>query len=169
MTTIAEYQQRIEERKTIKQESKTTVIISISLILSTAILGLISYLVKIKPVMGEKSLENIRGAASLVVVILMVGILAAKRSIYYSPKFIKEDFTLKQVLQKWRTIDIILLIIAETIPICGLVLAFQGMPFDKNFHFFLGAGILMFILMPMGIKVRSKLDILRQHFPDSDI
>jgi F0F1-type ATP synthase membrane subunit c/vacuolar-type H+-ATPase subunit K len=166
MNTITEYQQRIEEQKIIKEETGTTMIIGLALLASTIIFGLASYLIKLKPVMGTQALDNLRGALSLIVVLLMIGILAIRRSIYYSPRFIEEDFTLRQVLQKWRTIDIVLLALAETIPICGLVLALLGLPFDKNFHFFVGAGVLIIILMPMGIKVRSKLSILRQHFPD---
>ena len=101
----------------------------------------------------------------LAIVLLFIAILGIKRTIYYSPKFIKDNFTLTQVLQKWKIIDMILLAAAELIPLCGLALAFLGMPFDKTFHFFLGSALLMIILIPMGIKVRSKLSILRKHFP----
>jgi hypothetical protein len=169
MTTIEEYQKRIEERDIIKKEMRTTTIFGLSLISSCIILGLISFFVKAKPVIGTETLDTIWKGASLAVVLIMIGILGVRRTIYYSPKLIKEDFTLIQILRKWRTIDTILLTVSELFPICGLVLTFLGMSFDKNFHFFIGAGLLMIILIPMGIKVRSKLDILKQHFPDSGI
>ena len=97
---------------------------------------------------------------------LLIVLLGVRKSIYYSPKIIREDFTLTQVLQKWRTIDLIMLGTAEILPILGLIMTFLGMPFDWTFHFFVASALLMVILMPMGIKVRSKLSILRRHFPD---
>lgn len=164
MTT--EYEKRIEEGKIIKKEIKSTIILSLALLCSTIIFGLAAYFIKMKPIMTEKAQDTVYGIVNLVVIMLFIIIMAVKRTIYYSPRFIKESFTLTQVLQKWRTIDIVLLAIAESIPIFGLVLALLGMPFDKTFHFFLGSALLMIILMPVGIKVRSKLGILRKHFPD---
>jgi hypothetical protein len=168
MTTIPEYQKRIEEREIIKKEMRTTIIIGLSLILFTAVLGLISYVVKVRPVMDSEKLGNIWWGASLAVVLIIIAILGVRRTIYYSPKLIKDDFTLVQVLRKWRIIDTILLAVTAIFPVCGLVLTFLGMSFDKNFHFFVGAGLLMIILIPMEIKVRSKLELLRQHLPEAN-
>ncbi len=166
MNTLTDYQKRMEERQLIKKETKVTVTISILMMIFTLSLALISYLIKFKQILVTGQLEELRNIISVVVVVVMVAILGIRRSIYYSPRIIREDFTLAQVLQKWRRIDIILLSVSGLIPVCGLVLAILGLSFDMNFHFFLGSGILMVILMPVGIKVRSKLAILRQHFPD---
>lgn len=166
MNTLTDYQKRMEERQLIKKETKTTVIISVSLMIFTLVLALISYYGKFKQTMVTSELEELRNIISVVVVVVMVAILGLRRSIYYSRRLIREDFSLTQVLQKWRRIDIIMLSVASLIPVCGLVLAILGLSFDLNFHFFLGTAILMVILMPVGIKVRSKLSILRQQFPD---
>jgi hypothetical protein len=99
---------------------------------------------------------------NLIVIVLMIMILGIRRTIYYSSRFIKEDFTLTDVLRKWRTIDIMLLATAEIIPLCGLVLTWLGMPFNRTFHFFVAGAALVIILMPVPIKVRSKLGILRK-------
>ncbi len=66
------------------------------------------------------------------------------------------------MLQKWRTVDIVLLAAAETVPIMGLVVSLLGAPFGRIFHFFVASGLLIIILMPIGLKVRSKLAVLRK-------
>ena len=160
MTT--EIEKRYEERKQIRKETKITIFIGLAMMSSMAMFALVAYLIKIKPVMENDALKNTYDMLNLIVIVLMVVILGIRRSIYYSPRFVKEEFNLTQVLQKWRSIDILLMAVAEIIPICGLVITFMGMPFERTFHFFLGGAILMVILIPVGIKVRSKLSILRK-------
>ena len=164
---VTEIEKRFEERKLIKQETRTTIIISLAMLASVGIYTLLAFFIKIKPpILDNELLEKIYGIVNLIVIMMMVVILGIRRSIYYSPRFIKEDFTLTQVLQRWRIIDIILLAAAETIPICGLVISFLGMPFNRIFHFFLASALLMVILMPVGLKVRSKLSILKKTHSD---
>ncbi|MGE5343740.1 MAG: hypothetical protein ACM3SY_19900 [Candidatus Omnitrophota bacterium] len=150
----------------IKKETRISMVLAFSFICSTVILTLVAYVIHIRPVLRMELQDKIRDVASLIVVLLLITIFYVRRTLYYSPKLIKENFTLPQVLQKWRVIDITLLAVTETLPLCGLVLTFLGVPFDKTFHFFIGAIAMMFLLAPMGIKVRSKLSILREHFPD---
>lgn len=164
MTT--EIEKRYEERKVIKKETRVTIIIGLALLGTVFIYGLLAYFIKVKPMMDKQPLQNAYDMMNLIVIVLMVVILGVRRSIYYSPRFIKDDFTLTQVLRKWRAIDILLMSVAETIPICGLVVSLMGMPFDKTFHFFLGGALLMVILIPVGIKVRSKISILKKTHPD---
>jgi hypothetical protein len=166
MSTIDNYKQRLEERKIIKQETKTTVIICFSLLFLNVVYGVAAFFIKIKPAMKQEALEKIYGIVNLGIIMLLVAVLAIRKTIYYSPKLIRPDFSIPQVLTKWKRIDLWLLIISEIIPICGLVMTFLGMPFDRNFHFFVASGILIILLTPLGIKVRSRLSILRQHFPD---
>lgn len=161
-----EYERRFQERKLIKNETKLTIILSLAMLGSVTMLGLAAYFINPDPVMPYKELEEIWGIINIVVIMIMVMILAGRRTIYYSKRFIQEDYTLTQVLVKWRQLDIILLAIAETIPITGLVIDMMGMPFKQTFHFFVAGAILMILIMPVGIKVRSKLGILRQSFPD---
>lgn len=166
MDTKTEYARRIEERKIIKREIKKTLIFALFLLGLSFIYGIIAYFIKVEPQLTGDSLEKIYGGVNLFIVMLMIIILAVRKSIYYSPRLIREDFSITQVLKKWRVIDIILLSISEIIPICGLLMVFLGIPFDRNFHFFITSVLLIIILMPVGIKVRSKLSILRKHFPD---
>ena len=166
MDAMTEYAKRSEERKLIKRETRTTLVIGLGLLLSSVIYGVAAYLIRVEPAMTTEPLEKIYGVVNLAVVMLLIVILALRKTIYYSPRFIRADFTLTQVLVRWRRIDILLLAISEVIPLCGLVLTLLGIPFDRNFHFFLVSGLLIIILMPMDIKVKSKLSILRKHFPD---
>jgi len=166
MSTIDDYKQRIEERKIIKQETKTTIIIGLGLLFLNVIYGVAAFLIKITPAMRSEELEKIYGIVNLVIIMLLIAILAIRKTIYYSPKLIRHDFSIQQVLKAWKRIDLWLLIISEIIPICGLGMTFLGMPFDRNFHFFVASGILIILLTPFGIKVRSRLSILRKHFPD---
>lgn len=164
MTT--EIEKRYEERKLIKKETRVTILIGLALLGSVFIYGLLAYFIKTEPMMDKEPLKNLYDMMNLIVIVILIAVLGVRRSIYYSPRFIKDDFTLTQVLQKWRAIDILLMAVSETIPICGLVITLLGMPFDKTFHFFVGGGLLMVILIPVGIKVRSKISILRKTHPD---
>lgn len=160
---LTEYERRIEERKMIRQETASTIKFSLALMTSVVVLGGIAYGIRPTVTIPSDKLEKIIGIVNIAVVMMMVVILAIRKTIYYSPKIVKEDFTLRQVLQKWRSIDMILLAVSEIIPILGLVMAVLGMPFRRTFHFFVAAGLLMLILMPIGLKVRSKLAVLRKH------
>jgi hypothetical protein len=166
MSTIDNYQERIEERKIIKQETKTTIIICLSLLFLNVFYGVAAFFIKIEPTMKQEALEKIYGIVNLGIIMMLIAILALRKTIYYSPKLIRHDFSIPQVLTTWRRIDLWLLIISEIIPICGLVLTFLGLPFDRIFHFFVASGILIILLTPLGIKVRSRLSILRKHFPE---
>lgn len=166
ITTIAEYQQRIEERDLIKKETKSANIYGLAVMIFSILCGVAAYLLKIKQTMTTEKQDNLYQVVSLAVVMVFVVILAVRKTIYYSPRLIKKEFTVTQVLQKWRVIDFILITIAGLIPVCGLVLTFIGMPFDRTFHLYLGPAILLLMLMPMTIKVRSKLSLLRKYFPD---
>jgi hypothetical protein len=168
MTAMTEYERRLEERNIISKETKKTIIISVALLFSCGVMALAAHLLQTKPTMTASQEETVYGIVNLLIVLIIIGMLAVRRSVYYSPRLIKEDFTLTQVMRQWRKVDFTLLSVAETIPICGLVLTFLGVPFDKTFHLFLGAGLLMIILMPVGIKVRSKLSILKEHFPENE-
>lgn len=158
----AEYEKRVKERKIIKEETRLTIIIAISMMATVLILGVLSKVMKPLPTLDRKLVETIYDVLNIVVIMIMVIILAVRRTIYYSPRLIKTEFSLRQVLEKWRQIDIVLLAVAETIPIIGLVITLLGMPFNRTFHFFVASGLLMIILMPVGIKVRSKLGVLRK-------
>lgn len=160
------YKQRIEERNIVKQETKTTIIICLCVLFLNVVFGVAASFIKVNPALKQKSLENIYMMVNLGIVMLLIAVLAVRKTIYYSPRFIKEDFTLRQVLTKWKRIDIFLLMVSQVMPICGLVMTFMGMPFDRNYHFFVASGILIILLTPLGIKVRSRLSILRKHFPD---
>ena len=166
MEMLTDYARRHEERQLIKQETRTTLVIGLVMLLLSVIYGLAAYWIKIEPTLSAALQEKIYGIVNLAVVMLLIVILALRKTIYYSPRFIREDFTLAQVLTRWRHIDIVLLVTSEVIPLCGLTLTFLGIPFDRNFHFFLVSALLIVILMPVGIKVISKLSILRKHFPE---
>lgn len=166
MESIDSYRQRIEERNIVKQESKSTIIICFSVLFLDVVLGVAAFFLKVKPVLRNDTLENIWNMVNLGIIILLIAVLALRKTIYYSPRLIKENFTLKQVLAKWKRIDLFLLAVSQVMPVCGLVMIFLGMPFESNYHFFVASGILIILLTPLGIKVRSRLSILKKHFPD---
>ncbi len=157
------FKKKQEERRLIKQETRLTIKLSIILVISVLCMGAIAYLSKPGVKMGENALQETWKIFNIVVIMMMVVILAVRKTIYYSPRFIKEEFSLTQVLRKWRQLDITLLAFAEIIPIIGLVASYLGMPFSRTYHFFVASLLLMVILMPIGLKVRSKLTVLRQY------
>jgi hypothetical protein len=146
---VTEIEKRYEEHKSIKQETRPTIIISLALLVSVGIYTALAGLIEFKPMVDKYSLKNAYDIINLIVIVLIIIVLAVRRSIYYSPRFIPGDATLTRVLQKWRSIDIVLLALAEIIPICGLVITILGMPFHRTYHFFLGGALLMIILMPV--------------------
>jgi len=167
---ITEIEKRFKERQITKVETRLTIILCLMMVAFTAVLGLVAYYVPGEPIIEDRQqLNDIFFIINLVVVMVMICILGVRRSVYYSPRFIDEDYTLTQVLRKWRKIDLIFLAMATAIPITGLVTSFLGLPFDRTFHFFLASAILMLIIMPLGLKVKSKLTLLRKTFPDIEI
>ena len=160
-----EYDKFTENNEIIKKETRTTVLISLSMVASVIVYALISYylteikksvLVKISP----ENLQNIFNVLNIIAILMVVAVLAVRKTIYYSRKTIKDDFTLVQVMQKWRSIDIILIAIGESISILGLVISLAGIPFGRSFHFFVTSVLVILIIMPMNWKVRDKLRIL---------
>lgn len=160
------YEKELEERKIIKLETRASMLVGVACLISTIIYGLIAKFVPISFIQSQKLREDIYGILVLVIILIMIAILAARKTLYYSSRLIKDDYDLTQVLHKWRSIDIMLLAVAETIPVIGLVIAFMGMPFDRTWFIFFTAALLMIILIPMGIKVRSKLSILKKQHPN---
>ena len=78
-------------------------------------------------------------------IVLIIVVLAVRKTIYFSPRLVREDFTLAALLQRWRIIDIVLLSFAEVIAIFGLVITLLGMPFARTFHFFVSGFLLTMI------------------------
>jgi hypothetical protein len=160
---ITQYERSLEQRRIIKAETKNTIKISLILLFSVLCMALVAYFVKTKASLSRSALEELWNILNIAIVMITVIILAVRKTIYYSPKIIKEDFTLTRILQKWRTLDLILLATAEFIPMMGLALSLLGMPFSSTYHYFVASGLLMVILMPIGLKVRSKLTELKKH------
>lgn len=160
---ITHYERRLEERRIIQAETKGTIIISVALLISTLFMGIAAYIVKPNPGFSRDTLEELWMISNIVIVMLTVIVLAVRKTIYYSPKVIKENFTLTRILRKWKTLDLTLLAITGIIPILGLIISLFGMPFSRTYHYFVASALLMVILMPIGLKVRSKLTVLKQH------
>jgi len=153
---IAEFEKQKVEREVICKESHLTMIISLSLLASIAIYTLIAYLHR-GSFLASRSVRDGWNVLNIVAIVLIIVVLAVRKTIYFSPRLVREDFTLTVLLQRWRTIDIVLLSFAELIAIFGLVITFLGMPFARTFHFFVGGFLLTMILMPITWKVKDKI------------
>jgi MFS family permease len=160
-----DYKKQLEERNIIKKETRTSKLIALGMLASILVYAFLAYFVKLDFNLEKNARENIYWILIFVIILILIGILSVRKTIYYSTRMIKEGDTLTQILRKWRQIDIILMAVGETIPILGLIITWLGMPFARTGFIFLVSAILMIILMPVGIKVRSKLDILRRHIP----
>jgi uncharacterized membrane protein len=153
---LADFEKQKQERALISQESRLTMIISLLLLASIVSYGLIAYLFGSNrpPV---KSVNDVWNVLSIISVMLIIIVLAVRKTIYFSPRLVNENFTLVALLRRWRIIDIVLLGFAETIAIMGLVITLMGMPFARTFHFFVGGFLLTMINMPISFKVRDKI------------
>ena len=153
---LAEFEKQQLERETIRRESRPTMIISLSLLASIAAYTLVAYLQR----GGWQAARSVRDAwnvLNIVSIVLIIVVLAVRKTIYFSPRLVREDFSLSALLQRWRVIDIILLSFAEVIAIFGLVITLLGMPFARTFHFFVSGFLLTMINMPIAFKVRDKI------------
>ena len=94
---------------------------------------------------------------NVVAIVLVIMVLAVRRTIYFSPRLIHDEDNLADLLRRWRTIDIVLLSFSELIALFGLVITLLGMPFVRTFHYFVAAFLLTMILMPIQWKVKDKI------------
>jgi hypothetical protein len=153
---LAEFEKQNQERALIRQESKTTMIVSLSLLVSIVIYGLIAYLHK-GSFRFSKGVYDAYSILNIVSIVLVIVVLAVRKTVYFSPRLVRDDFTLTALLQRWRTIDIVMLSFGEVLALFGLVITLLGMPFVRTFHFFVAAFLLTMILMPITWKVRDKI------------
>lgn len=153
---LAEFEKQKLEREVIRKESRLTMIISLSFLASVIAYGLVAYL---QPERWQTSrvVRDAWSVLNIVSIMLIIVVLAVRKTIYFSPRLVRDDFTLSVLLQRWRTIDIVLLSFAEIIAIFGLVITLLGMPFARTFHFFVSAFLLTMILMPITWKVKDKI------------
>lgn len=168
-----DYDNFTENNAIIKRETRTTVLISLSMVASIIIYALISYyftetiktpIIEISPTL----LNTIFNVLNIVAIFMVVIVLAVRKTIYYSQRIIKEDFTLIQILLKWKKVDIVLIAVAESISVMGLIISFLGMPIGRTFHFFVTSILVILVIMPINWKIRDKLRILN-HQRDMNI
>ena len=153
---LAEFEKQKIENELIRKESRLTMIVSQALLASIAAYTLAAYLFG-SGSPPSRAINDAWGILNIVSIMLIIGVLAVRKTIYFSPRLVRDDFTLGALLQRWRTIDIILLAIAELIGVFGLIITLMGMPFARTFHFFVGAFLLAMINMPITFKVRDKV------------
>ncbi|MDY0296315.1 MAG: hypothetical protein RB296_03265 [Acidobacteriota bacterium] len=164
MTT--EFERDREERQAIRLHTRPAIRAGVSALLIVALCALLSRLIAPEPLFPARTLESLFGISVLVIILIMVIILAARKTVYYSSRLVRDDMTISELLRRWNRIDLILIGITTTIPLIGLALTWFGIPFARTWFIFLVSALLLVILLPMGIKVRGKLLILRQHHPD---
>jgi len=153
---LAEFEKQKKQLELIRQESRLTLIISLSLLLSIVIYGLIAYLHK-SGFRFSKSVFDAYSILNITAIVLVIVVLAVRKTVYFSPRLVNEDSSLVALLRRWRTIDIVLLAFGELIALFGLVITLLGMPFVRTFHFFVAAFLLTMILTPFTWKVRDKI------------
>jgi phosphoglycerol transferase MdoB-like AlkP superfamily enzyme len=159
---LAEFEKQKIEREHIRRESRLTMIISLSLLASIAAYALVAFLLagNRPPNRGVRDAWSI---LNIVSIMLIIAVLAVRKTIYFSPRLVREDFTLAALLKRWRIIDIVLLSFAEVIAIFGLVITLLGMPFARTFHFFVSGLLLTMINMPITFKVRDKIRMFEKY------
>jgi F0F1-type ATP synthase membrane subunit c/vacuolar-type H+-ATPase subunit K len=153
---LAEFERQRLETDLIHRESRVTMIISLSMLASIAVYALVAYLHR-GSWQASRAVRDAWNVLNVVSIVLIIIVLAVRRTIYFSPRLVRDDFTLGALLQRWRTIDIVLLSFAEAIAIFGLVISLLGMPFSRTFHFFVSGFLLTMISMPISFKVRDKI------------
>ncbi|GEM_PF-611868 len=167
---LADFEKQKIEMEHIRRESRLTMVISLAMLSSIAIYTLVAYLVpalsQSRPAVtlaAGKAVLNAWNILNIVSIMLIIAVLAVRKTIYFSPRLVRDDFTLDALLQRWRIIDIILLSLAELIAIFGLVITLLGMPFQRTFHFFVAGFLLALINLPVTFKVRDKIRMFEKY------
>jgi len=156
-----------ENNRIIREETKKTILVSFAMVISVVIYALIPILfLKNSTVklfgMKYATITNIYNAFNILAIMIVISILTVRKTIYYSPKFVKDSMSLKDILKTWKKLDIILLALGESVSILGLIMSFMGVPFNRTFHFFVTSVLIILIVMPVNWKVRDKLKILEK-------
>ncbi len=167
---LADFEKQQIEMEHIRRESRLTMIISLAMLASIVVYALVAYLV---PALTQspaavtwaagKGVREAWNILNIVAIMLIIAVLAVRKTIYFSPRLVRDDFTLDALLQRWRIIDIILLSLAELIAIFGLVITLLGMPFRQTFHFFVAGFLLALINLPVTFKVRDKIRMFEKY------
>ena len=152
-----------KEKKIIKVETKKSLIIAYCLLISVFIHLLLAYFLTINMSMNKTSLNLLFNIFNIMAIFIIILVLGLKKSLYFSPRIIKEDFDLAQILQKWQSLDIVFLSLGSSISVTGLVVTFLGMPFNRTFHFFIVSGLVILMVMPMSWSVEGKLRALKNN------
>ncbi len=153
---LAEFEKQRLETDLIRRESRVTMIICLSMLASIVAYTLVAYLHG-GGWPASPAVRNAWNVLNIVSIVLIIIVLAVRKTIYFSPRLVRDDFTLDALLRRWRAIDIVLLSFAEAIAIFGLVITLLGMPFARTFHFFVSGFLLAMISMPISFKVRDKI------------
>jgi len=162
---LAEFEKQKIERDHIRRESRLTMIVSLAMLASIAACTLVAYLFGggLRSGLSRGEVQNAWNVLNIVSIVLIIVVLAVRKTIYFSPRLVRDDFTLEALLQRWRTIDIVLLSFAEVIAVFGLVITLLGMPFARTFHFFVSGFLLAMINMPIAFKVRDKIRMFEKY------
>lgn len=154
MTT--EFEKQAAENEIIRRETRQTLIVCLAVLGTMVFYAVLAFFLQRRG-FATPAVRKLWELFSIVSIALIIVVLAVRKTIYFSPRLVKDDFTLTALLRKWRVIDILLMALAEVIAVMGLVVSLLGMPFDKTFHFFVGGFLLGLVIMPVGWKVRDKL------------
>jgi hypothetical protein len=159
---LAEFEKQKIEREHIRRESRVTMILSLALLASIVAYAAVACLAAgNRP--PSRAIRDAWSILNIVAIMLIIAVLAVRKTIYFSPRLVRDDFNLTALLQRWRVIDIVLLSFAEVIAIFGLVISLLGMPFARTFHFFVGGFLLTMINMPITFKVRDKIRMFEKY------
>lgn len=167
---LAEFEKQRIVGEQIHRESRVTMIVCLAMLASIVIYTLVAYLVSTPahlPSAGSshvaKGVRDAWNILNIVSIMMIIAVLAVRKTIYFSPRLVRDNFTLTALLQRWRTIDVILLSLAELIAVFGLVITLLGMPFQRTFHFFVAGFLLAVINMPVTFKVWDKIRMFEKY------
>lgn len=160
---LAEYEKQQIEREHIRRESRLTMALCQVLLATIVLYALAAAFLLPDRGMPGKAVRDAWEALNIAAIALVVIVLAVRKTIYFSPRLVRDDFTLQALLRRWRAIDIVFLALAEAVALFGLAIALAGMPFRQTFHFFVAGFLLALINMPVAFKVRDKIRLFEKY------
>lgn len=136
------------------------------LLLFHGIMAVLSWLLPPLLPQDGATVHNIYGGVNFMVIIHLIVVFSLRKTIYMSRRTVPDGTALHEVLERWNRLDQRFLFSTTLIPLSGFAAHMLGLAWPQLWHLFLTALFFTLMLIPMGIKVRSRLGMLRHLHPN---
>jgi len=139
------------------------------LLLLHTLLAVLTYFSPPLAPQDAQTVQNLYGGVNFMVILHLIIVFSLRKTIYLSRRTVPDGTGLPEVLERWNRLDTRFLSSTALIPLAASAAHCLGLGWAQLWHLFLTALLFTLMLMPMGIKVRSRLGMLRRLHPDLSV